>query len=670
MKNACYKLIVIMIVLCFCGCGDDEDGTVSFPSVKTRFVEVSNIGGAIFSGEITKHEIVSDYGFIYGEDSTLKAPFATTVSLGKPLQSGIFEHDLSVGLKKDQVYFFKAYIVVNSGFIYGETKSFISNGSIPPVIESVSPEKGYLEQAITIYGKNFGTNNYYTTVNFGEIHVYPLYVNDTVISVVIPDNLTNDHFQLVVKVYDKSIDVPYQLQTPEIHSISPESGTFRDIISIQGDHFDTIVERNQVWLGEIKATVISSSRTEIKLVIPDDLQNGQTHVKLRSQLQEVVSVGTFSLKPPAIYGFPECTSSDISFEIEGEFFNPDYYRNRVFFGEVEANILGGDAKRLLVAVPYGPFPGAKTKVKVRVADIVVEDNKEICIQDNWVMVSNSLPFAFYREIGTFSLLGKAYVISRPDNHWEMKKYFWVFDPDHGSWSKTNLPFDGISGGVCTDDGEKGYVYNAGDKDNFWEYNPLSKQWLKMADFPGERRGGAAIFSIGDHVFLGIGSDINQGTSKPFHDFFRFDKRKNEWSKISNLVMDPHFGRLEMSVFVIGSYAYLLGGALNTGQNDVWRYNAAQDTWERVADAPDAFSMTSHFVLNGKGYIANGIGNSAGNEVWEYDPSTNTWRDHYSMGHYGRYGGFAFVVNGKAYAGGGATNVVIENSSLELYQLNK
>lgn len=55
---------------------------------------------------------------------------------------------------------------------------------------------------------------------------------------------------------------------------------------------------------------------------------------------------------------------------------------------------------------------------------------------------------------------------------------------------------------------------------------------------------------------------------------------------------------------------------------------------------------------------------------EYDSKFEGFNAFYPVGHYMRYGGFAFVANGKVYVGGASASSYHPNSHYELYMLNR
>lgn len=159
-----------------------------------------------------------------------------------------------------------------------------------------------------------------------------------------------------------------------------------------------------------------------------------------------------------------------------------------------------------------------------------------------------------------------------------------------------------------------------------------------------------MFMINGEVYVGLGGL----SSTSYADFYRYSPSTDTWERIEDLngigTTHQYFARMMPPTFVIDGVAYLGGGMSGTMGEDWWKYDPSIGLWERLSDFHQDTDYASSFVLNGKGYMISGQYWSP--ECWEYDPVLDTWRQVASVGHTGRNGGFAFVVNGTPYAGGG------------------
>lgn len=108
---------------------------------------------------------------------------------------------------------------------------------------------------------------------------------------------------------------------------------------------------------------------------------------------------------------------------------------------------------------------------------------------------------------------------------------------------------------------------------------------------------------------------------------------------------PDLPRTNASIFSIGDAIYVFFGEQGAGDdrqpvNGLWKYLTQSDAWVSVPPPPISTSLnprsgTAVFVLNGKAYFGGGEikeKTTPGvyewketNEVWEYDPSNNQWK---------------------------------------------
>lgn len=656
MMKLAILLTVAILTFLVVGCNKDDENIISNPSILTLMAEVPENGGVIFSGELTQPDKITDHGFYYSRDSLFRHGNYVQISLGEPENSGEFEASVEKGLYNDEVYYFKAFITVEDENIYDKTLSFLSNGSKSPIIDFVLPEKAYLEDTIKIHGKYFGQDSFYSTVFFNDKSTQVLSRNDSLIICIVPSDLENYLSTITITANEKSDSIDYSLLTPVIEGFSSLNGTFRDTISIYGNHFDIDKNRNVIELNNISPEITYSSRTQIDFVIPDEINDSISYIRLYSQVQWVENNDEFKLLAPKIDVIPSCTFTNRNLLIEGANFHPKLERNKVFIENIEAQLISGNTKSLTIEVPQGPFPRGQAELSVQLASYNIKALQDICISDPWIMISNTLPFSFYGDVGTFTVSDHAYVISDPIDYSDSEIALWKFNSSTNDWTKNSVPFEINHDGTCTSNNIKGYLYNTGDNNNFWEYDPISNQWSQKADFPGDSRKQAVSFSIGDEIYVGSGVSYGVGApTQAYCDFYKYNPSSDSWTQISDLDVDYCYSRYRASTFVIDEIAYLTAGASNTGMDDTWKYISSTDEWIKVANFTDARHYTSSFSLNGKGYVANGtpVGGTERKECWEYNPLSNSWRRFDDIGHKRRFRGFAFTVNDTAYVGGGS-----------------
>lgn len=128
---------------------------------------------------------------------------------------------------------------------------------------------------------------------------------------------------------------------------------------------------------------------------------------------------------------------------------------------------------------------------------------------------------------------------------------------------------------------------------------------------------------------------------------------DEWIRSVDFEGLPRSGAAE---FTIGEYTYLTTGYGTNSDRfvDTWRFNTNVQNWEQVADFPgEARNNAVAFVLDGKAYVGGGTNSTVlFNDFYEYDPETNVWTRVADFNGPARYGAVAFTLNNIGYVGTG------------------
>ena len=190
-------------------------------------------------------------------------------------------------------------------------------------------------------------------------------------------------------------------------------------------------------------------------------------------------------------------------------------------------------------------------------------------------------------------------------------------------------------------------------------------WAKSNSFPGEQRVSAVAFQYGDVAYVGMGYNRELSTKdKYLRNFYSFDG--SNWKKEMDF---PEVGRKGCVGFVIGDTAYIGAGFRGkevTGLNrdlyysDFYKYDLKGKKWAMngteylKTDIRDFTTDTVAcsfwggvaFEMNGKGYAGTGqVDGRTSKNIYEYDPSTGTWTEKIFDGD-ARVGGVVFKVAGQ------------------------
>jgi hypothetical protein len=194
----------------------------------------------------------------------------------------------------------------------------------------------------------------------------------------------------------------------------------------------------------------------------------------------------------------------------------------------------------------------------------------------------------------------------------------------GNWYKRS-DFEGVprSGAAVFTIGNKAYVglgYDGKDRlTDFWEYDADVNNWVRKADFPGVARTGAVAFAVGSKGYVGTGYD----GSKKLKDFYEFNPSTNAWTQVADFGGTARYGAV---AFAINSKGYLCSGDDGNYQKDLWEYDPATGVWSQLTSIGGAKRRSATaFVIDGKAYICTGVNNGIyEDDLWVYDPATNLW----------------------------------------------
>ena len=661
---------IILFVILLTNCKKDKPVTPADTlPVVTKSVTVYPDGGATLNGQFNQVPAnITEYGFMLSSDSlfTYQQRFKVT----GPATLGAFKFDITAGLQKNTKYYVRAYTIVNGGpdIVSYNVVYFNSSGSKKVMVSSVLPLKADIGDTITIKGKYF--LGQYLSVVFGGAYAPTTVLNDSVITCTVPINLTKVNPVVTIN-YNTTIDTAttnFLLNTPVITGFATQA-TFRDTIVITGNYFGYQNTLNQVSIGNAVATVISSSRTQLKVIVPDNVPHSFNNINITAQLQTVASATQFQIRQPVITSVtPGAASVNDPVIITGKYFHPVISNNTVYSENNQAQLTGGSTTKLTYNIPNGPYPRRKATIKIKMLDYTITYSPDMVIQDKWIIVGK-VPFNDYGAPGAFTINNASYAIAGSQDYTNNQLYLWKFNPSNFSWTQISLPFT-CTNGIVTATASKAYLYTISATNNFWEFDPASNTWTEKADYPAGMRQYGTMFAVGSKVYFGLGSS-SQSYGNPDTDdtFYQYNTSTNSWTQVASYPDPQYYGLRNLaSAFVVNNIAYVGCGATNTGMYKFYAYSPVKNSWYGIADFPDVRAYTTGFSFGGYGFISNGSWGTPTHDCFKYDPTANTWthlNDYIGCNAcgWGIERGYAFVNNGNVYVGGGNSS----SSTFYLYQ---
>lgn len=344
-------------------CQDREVQTRAYPVIDTHEVTDVSAAGAFFNGLVLDPgtETVSDHGFVYYLLNPPDYRYAERVSLGPSLRPGKFRALANRNLIKDVNYYVRAYARLESGLIvYGQTVNFLSHGGMPPLIQKMEPEAGVPGDTVLLTGEGFSVipsqNNTY--FGFGSAVVVKSKADSLWCVVPADASVGENQVRVTIAGATSIFSRRFTLQAASITSFSPEFATFGDMITISGANLPKTPALFTVTLLGKRATIISSSRTSVKVTVPAAADQKQSTIELSIGSQKLQSAGLLTLLPPEIDSFlPVKGTAATVVEIKGNNFSPLPSGNKVFLGPAALQVLSATKTALQVKIPANIPPG-------------------------------------------------------------------------------------------------------------------------------------------------------------------------------------------------------------------------------------------------------------------------------------------------------------------------
>lgn len=350
--------------------------------------------------------------------------------------------------------------------------------------------------------------------------------------------------------------------------------------------------------------------------------------------------------PPEIKNFdPKFGAIGAQIIIEGENFGSSKTDNVVKFGNTEVIVDSVLEKSILITIPKITKP-ERVQISVETGGMTATSQDSFELWFPWAQKKDFGGIGYYAA--SFSIGDTGYVINRKS------KTMLTYDPVKDDW-QNNISLPEYSGDkpMAFSLAEAAYVLLEKD---FWEYNSLSNEWIKKADFPGtlqdDRR----------YIFgLKIGSNIYLGNCYKSYEFWEYNSVQDSWLRKADFTET-----IDISIPVFGNYTFTLNdiGYLGItqsafGRKTLWQYDPIQNVWTYRSGCPsDALNFYCSFVINDKAFV--GLGSSfewsdgyVYNKIWKYDLQIDRWIQYHDCPVY-MTANASFSINNKAYIASGYT----------------
>lgn len=248
---------------------------------------------------------------------------------------------------------------------------------------------------------------------------------------------------------------------------------------------------------------------------------------------------------------------------------------------------------------------------------------------------------------------------------------WAYDPVADAW-EPKAPIPGVRrlAAAFAING-KGYVTcglyeNSSMRNDLLEYDPVADSWTQKASLPDDERYSSAAFTVGGKGYI-VGGNQG-GANGPYStDCWAYDPMTDAWSARAPLPGQTLFAARG---FAADGKGHVVGGRLSdqTFTNALWQYDPGTDAWTAKAALPGiprTYSFAWSLDYHGLIMAGDNLQGQQLNDLWRYLPSNDSWTSFTPYTGGGNWGGAAFAIDGRVYAGLGRQGTGAVNDLMEL-----
>lgn len=490
---------------------------------------------------------------------------------------------MTYGLYAGRTYEYQGFIQRASQTFYGLKESFVAQGMSPIEVTAISHDQGHFKDEVTltlsaaIAIKDLGV--FEVLFNGEEADMRLLEGNNLTVSV--PYFEGNPVASITLMWYGSHLQTPFtfQLNAPKITAISPAQAAIGEEILITGHHFENFNPQYlKILFGEHEAEVIQFSRSELKIKVPHEVTAKIPQIKVISQLQEGVSDLPFMVKSPVVEQYPQQAWVNETIELTGESFHPELSRNKVYFGDLAATVISGDANTLRVKVPEGPYSGWINPINIVISEEIRSESLPFELLDHSIEILENVDarIAGYQEINNeiyvygFDIYNASELTIQKFSETERRFY---------DQKVLTLPVADAKTIINT---KNGYIYLLYRRtgNNFYRVDLGTGEIRQLNDAPENQTFPESEAINGDNIiFMGLAKDDYY--SSPM-EVYRYSVTNDSWDRMEDFTPPPVFRNFyaakdNESYFLQGTYSSL---------KDVYKFNGLK--YEKTSiDLPDA-----------------------------------------------------------------------------------
>ncbi len=376
----------IPVALLFClslnSCEEEKAHPRDYPRVRT--LPVSNITGegATFKADLYSlgTENIKEYGFVWGPNIDPGLESDKVVFPGANATIGVYTSEIRSTLTEGTEYTVKSFVKTDTRVVYGTPLTFISLGSLSPVITAFSPDTVVWGDTLKIRGKNFSWVASKNIVRLNQTECHVIASSDTMLLAIVKGTLSDAKVKISVELTGNSALFDKKdlfIKIPVITGFFPPKAKWQDTLTITGKNMIAGFNEYSAKIGDLKCDVYLRKKDTLTVIVSSELVNASNEVKITINASEITVPDPFTLVLPEITGIsPLGARWGDTIIISGTDFMTSRNRFTVTIGELSGVFIKYRENAIKVVVPLN-LEQIANEVKIRINNLELKAQKPL-----------------------------------------------------------------------------------------------------------------------------------------------------------------------------------------------------------------------------------------------------------------------------------------------------
>ncbi len=438
-----------------------------------------------------------------------------------------------------------------------------------PDISATSQQDFALGDTITLYGDHFDTAIDRTKIVSDQSELEILFTDRDSIIFVLPLDATSSNLDLTLKAQKQEVDIDFlgKYREPVITEIDGNIRTW-DTLIIKGENFSPLIDANEVYFDGLKAQILSSTHSEIKVITPlGPYQDAEPEL--------VYKIMDYEIRPSFSISFVD--SWLFKAETEYEFYgNTDQYFTK-------------DGKLYLVQKNYGEYYLSflefdPASLEFNSFELILPDAKLADFPFQIIQNQTSKKIYFLFNAGSENF----YEFDLSTESFKPLKDYPAITTNNPEVFMANDMIYVTGGWVDT----YSSIENTDEKiKELWAYNISNNNWIQKNDFPRSHGGyGDVIFQKENEIYIVYGINTSGGVN-----FWEYSTNTDNWKDL-NSHPSAKFGKASF-VHNGSGYAYFSDPINATPDNFAHKYTFETNSWVPIEPLNNRYYTYFNFPNN-------------------------------------------------------------------------